>query len=110
MQFQTLKLRITNSLTDMLKLKLAPVKISKILLVSYAKITYKKFINRHAEIAPVKISKILQFSYVKIRIKKTKKKVYRFSTCSVHLAFTPRMKIFFQFHTSFQNSHLGMKI
>ena len=50
MQFQTLKLRITNSLTDILKLKLAPVKISKILLVSYAKITYKKFINRHAEI------------------------------------------------------------
>ena len=93
----------------MLKLKLAPVKISKILLVSYAKITYKKFINRHAEIeiAPVKISKILQFSYVKIRIKKTKKKVPSFSTCSVHLAFTPRMKIFFQFHTSFQNSHMG---
>ena len=42
-----LKLRIKNSLTDILKLKFAPLKI---LLVSYAKITYKKFINRHAEI------------------------------------------------------------
>ena len=77
MHFQMLKLRIKNSLTDILKLKFAPLKI---LLVSYAKITYKKFINRHAEIeiAPVKISKILQFSYVKIRIKKTKKKVHNF--------------------------------
>ena len=73
MHFQMLKLRIKNSLTDILKLKFAPLKI---LLVSYAKITYKKFINRHAEIeiAPVKISKILQFSYVKIRIKKPKKR------------------------------------
>ena len=76
MHFQMLKLRIKNSLTDILKLKFAPLKI---LLVSYAKITYKKFINRHAEIeiAPVKISKILQFSYVKIRMKKTTHNVYQ---------------------------------